>query len=86
MSGRREPLAGAALDRFTRKLGFQMRLAQRASRKRKSLLDRLVTRFLQRATRPKPEEDFMRDEIVDAGVAFSAEELEAYQRGSRADR
>ncbi|NNL66543.1 MAG: hypothetical protein HKP30_09895 [Myxococcales bacterium] len=86
MSERREPLAGPALDRFTRRLGFQMRLAQRASRKRKSWLDRLVTTFLRRATRPKPDDDFMRDEIVDAGVGFSAEELEAYQQSSRAER
>ena len=85
MTRRHEPLSGAELERFTRRLGLQMRLAQRASRKHKSWLDRLVTRFLARATRPRSaEDDFMRDEIVDAGIGFSVEELETYQAGSKA--
>ncbi len=82
MTDRNAPLAGKALDRFTRKSRLMIALAQRASRRRKGLIDRLVTRVLDRATRPgSPEDDFMRDEIVDAGIGFSAEELEAYSRG-----
>ncbi len=82
MSARREPLAGRELARFTRRLGLQVRLAQRASRRRKGWLDRLVTRLLERATRPStPEQDFMRDPLVDAEIGFSAEELERYQAG-----
>ena len=82
MSERREPLAGDELERFTRRLRRQMKLIQRVAHKRKSLLDRLVTKVLERATRPKkPEDDFMRDEICDAEIGFSVEELEAYERG-----
>ena len=83
MSARTEPLAGEALAKFTRRTRMQMAIAQRASRKRKGLLDRLAFAFLSRVTTPKPEEDFMRDEICDAGIGFSVEELEAYQRGER---
>ena len=79
-AGRSEALSGKALDRFTRKLRLQMLLAARVSRNRKNLLDRLLTRLLARATRPRdPHLDFMRDEIVDAGIGFTAEELERYQ-------
>ncbi len=84
MKQRNAPLSGPALERFTRKSALLAGLAQRACRRRKGLLDRLATRFLERATRPKSaEDDFMRDELVDAGIAFSADELEAYSRGQR---
>ena len=32
--------------------------------------------------KPKPRDDFMRDEIVDADIGFTADELDAYQRGA----
>lgn len=84
---RNDPLAGAALAKFTRRTALQMRLAQRVSRKRKTLLDRLLTKLLGRALAPKtPEDDFMRDELVDADIGFSADELDAYARGSSAAR
>lgn len=84
-SKRNEPLAGADLERYTRKTRRQVRLAQRACRRRKSWLDRLVTGFLERATRPKsPADDFMRDDLVDAGISFGADELDAYQSGDEA--
>ena len=80
---RTEPLAGSELERFTRRLALRMRIAQRASRKHKGWLDRLAVRLLDRATRPKsPADDFMRDELVDAEIGFSVEELEAYQSGA----
>ncbi len=84
MTRRYRPLSKDELAKFTRKTAFQLRLAQRACLKRKSLLDRLVTMLLSRALKPKsPEEDFMRDEMVDADIGFSAEELDSYQSGSR---
>ena len=84
MSERTRPLAGKALERHTRKNRLMMALAQRASRKHKSCFDRLVVRFLDRSTRPKSaEDDFMRDEIVDAGIGFSADELDAYASRDR---
>ncbi len=82
MTKRNAPLSGKALDRFTRRTALMVGLAQRASRGEKGLVDRLVTRLLDRATRPRsPGDDFMRDEIVDAGIGFSADELENYSRG-----
>lgn len=86
MSGRRaEALRGTALERFTRKAAVQIAIARRVSRKRKSLLDRLLTRLLDRLTRPDPSDDFMRDEIVDAGIGFDADELRRYRAGSRGE-
>lgn len=79
---RTAPLSGKALERFTRKLTLQMLVAGRVSRKRKNLLDRILTRLLERVTRPQdPRDDFMRDELVDAGIGFDADELERYQSG-----
>ncbi len=72
--------AGKALRRFTRKLRVQILVAGRVSRKRKNFLDRLLTRLLDRAIRPKrPGDDYMRDELVDAQIGFTADELERYQ-------
>lgn len=79
---RNDPLSGKPLERFTRKLALQMLVAGRVSRRRKNLLDRLLTRLLARLTRPQdPSDDFMRDELVDAGIGFRADELERYQSG-----
>ena len=70
----------ADLAAYTRKAARASRLAQRASRKRKGLLDRLALWIVARMTKPKsPQADFMRDEIVDSGVGFSVEELAAYR-------
>ena len=82
---RRESLRGTALERFTRKAALQMAIARRVSRKRKNLLDHLLTRLIARLTRPAPADDFMRDEIVDAGVAFDAAELQRYRAGVEHD-
>lgn len=79
---RRASLNGTALVRFTRKAALQMAIARRVSRKRKNLLDRLLTRLIDRLTRPAPADDFMRDEIVDAAIAFDAGELHGYRSGT----
>jgi hypothetical protein len=58
-----------------------LRLVRSAFRKRQSWLDRLLTRLLRRATAPSDASaDFMRDEIVDAGIGFDPEELLRYQQ------
>ncbi len=59
---------------------FAFRLVRSAGRKRQSWLDRLLTRFLRRATSAKPGADYMRDELVDADIGFDAEELARYQQ------
>lgn len=55
-------------------------LAARASRNQ-SLLDRLCLWIANRALSRAPEEDFMRDPIVDENEGFDPDELERYQRG-----
>jgi len=65
-----------------RRAALGLRLARSAFRKRKSWLDRLLTRLLRRATAPRaPADDFMRDELVDAEISFDPEELRRYQQG-----
>lgn len=57
-----------------------------ARRRRQGLLDRRVTRLLDRVTRPKsPDDDCMRDDIVDAAIGFRADELDAHAMGNRHD-
>jgi hypothetical protein len=79
---RRQSLRGTALERFTRKAALQMAIARRVSRKKKTPLDRLLTRLIDRLTRPAPADDFMRDEVVDAAIGFDADELRRYRTGS----
>ena len=68
-----------------RRARFGLRLVRSAGRKKRGWLDRLLTLLLRRATAPaEPAADFMRDEIVDAGIGFDAEELERYQKSSNA--
>ena len=55
-------------------------MAARASRNR-SLLDRLCRKLVARATYIEPEQDFMRDELIDNDQGFDPDELERYQRG-----
>ncbi|NCF20031.1 MAG: hypothetical protein GWP63_17490 [Haliea sp.] len=55
-------------------------MAARSSRNR-SLLDRLCRRALNRLTALPPEEDFMRDPLIDNDEGFDPEELDRYQRG-----
>lgn len=63
-----------------RRAGLGMRLARSAFRKRKRWIDRLFTRLIARLVRPRGAgADFMRDEIVDAGIGFDAEDLRRYQ-------
>lgn len=70
-----------AYRRRVRNSAIGLRLARSAFRKRKSWLDRLLTRILRRATAPRSsEDDFMRDEIVDAAISFDPDELQHYQQ------
>lgn len=67
--------------RRVRQARIGLRLVRSAFRKKQSWLDRLLTRLLRRATAPSdPSADFMRDEIVDAGISFDPEELRRYQQ------
>ncbi len=73
-------MSDAELAEHTRKTARALRLVQRASRKRKRLLDRIAVWIIARMTKPKsPQADFMRDEIVDRDIGFSVKELAAYR-------
>ncbi len=71
-----------AYRRRARAHRLTMWLVSRASRLNGSWIDRLSLRLVNRQARPRnPDQDFMRDEIVDADIGFTANELDAFQRG-----
>jgi hypothetical protein len=70
----------ASYRRSVRRSRFAMRVARRLARKQRTWLDRLVLRLLL-GSALRPRADFMRDELVDAGIGFTAAELDRYQRG-----
>lgn len=51
------------------------------SSRNKSLLDKVCRFLVKRATRVKPEDDFMRDPLIDNDPGFDADELDRFQRG-----
>ena len=55
-------------------------MAARSSRN-KTLIDRLCRKLIARATTVPPEEDFMRDPLIDNDEGFDPDELDRYQRG-----
>lgn len=67
-------------QKSVRKARIGMWLATRASRNT-GVLDRLCRLLLTRMTRADPDNNFMRDELIEQDVGFSVEELERYERG-----
>ena len=55
-------------------------MAARSSRN-KSLLDKLCRWMVVRETTVPPENDFLRDELIDNDEGFDPDELDRYQRG-----
>ena len=55
-------------------------MATKSSRN-KTLTDKICRFVLNKATKLKPEDDFMRDPEIDNDFGFDADELERYQRG-----
>ncbi|MEE4144829.1 MAG: hypothetical protein V2I26_08525 [Halieaceae bacterium] len=73
--------AGARdLRRRERAAKMTLWLADHASRNR-SLFDRLCRKILALATRRAPDQDFMRDPLIDNDTGFDPDELDRYQRG-----
>ena len=68
------------LRRRERSATMTLWLADHASRNR-SLFDRLCRKILARATAREPDQDFMRDPLIDNDTGFDPDELERYQRG-----
>ena len=67
-------------QKSVRQARIGMWLATRASRNT-GVLDRLCRMLLTRMTRVDPDNDFMRDEVIEQDAGFSVEELERYERG-----
>lgn len=55
-------------------------MATRSSRN-KTIIDRFCRRMIEKAVAVAPEDDFMRDPLIDDDEGFSAEELDRFQRG-----
>jgi hypothetical protein len=51
------------------------------SSRNKSLSDKLCRFLVNRSTAVKPEDDFMRDPLIDNDRGFDPDELERFQRG-----
>lgn len=51
------------------------------SSRNRSLSDRICRFLVNRATMVKPEDDFLRDPLIDNDVGFDPNELERFQRG-----
>lgn len=62
------------------KASLLLKMVAKSSRNQ-SLLDKLCRWLINRELNRSPEDDFMRDEIVDSDVGFDPDELERYQQG-----
>lgn len=58
-------------------------MAARSSRNQ-TFIDRLCRALIVRATTVAPEDDFMRDPLIDNDEGFDPDELDRYQRGETA--
>lgn len=65
------------LERATR---LQIWMAGKSSRN-KSLSDKICRFLVTRATAVKPEDDFLRDPLIDNDLGFDPDELDRFQRG-----
>lgn len=72
-----------ALRKRERSAALMMWMAKRSSYNR-SLLDKACRWAVNRATTLPPEEDFLRDPLIDNDEGFDPDELDRYQRGERA--
>jgi hypothetical protein len=55
-------------------------LAAKSSRN-KSFTDKICRFLINRVTAVKPEDDFLRDPLIDNDMGFDPDELDRYQRG-----
>lgn len=63
-----------------RAVALQMWIAKRSSRN-KTIIDRLCRRMIEKAMSTPPEDDFMRDPLIDEDQGFDPDELDRFQRG-----
>lgn len=70
------------LRKRERSAALMMWIAKRSSYN-KSLLDKACRWIVNRATTLPPEDDFLRDPLIDNDEGFDPDELDRYQRGER---
>lgn len=63
-----------------RAVALKMWTAKRSSRN-KTFIDRMCRRMIEKAMATAPEDDFMRDPLIDEDQGFDPEELDRFQRG-----
>lgn len=66
-----------------RAVALKMWMARRSSRN-KSFIDRMCRRMIEKAMATDPENDFMRDPLIDEDEGFDPDELDRFQRGEAA--
>ena len=71
------------IRRQARSAKLQMWMAGRSSRN-KSPVDKICRFLVNRASTPKPEDDFLRDPLIDNDEGFDPDELDRFQRGETA--
>mgnify|MGYP000019850860 FL=1 len=69
-----------AHQKKVRAIKIQLWMVTRASRN-KTILDRFLRRFLEKAMTIDPQNDFMKDAIIDEDEGYDPDELDRYQRG-----
>ena len=69
-----------AHQKKVRAIKIQLWMVTRASRN-KTILDRILRRFLEKAMTIDPQNDFMKDANIDEDEGYDPDELDRYQRG-----
>ena len=72
--------AEKALRKQERSVKFAIWMAGRSSRN-KSPLDKICRWMVARETAVSPDQDFLRDELIDNDKGFDPDQLDRYQRG-----
>ncbi|MEO0817892.1 MAG: hypothetical protein AAFX86_11390 [Pseudomonadota bacterium] len=68
------------IKRLERSAKLMVWMAGKSSRN-KSLSDKICRLLVRRATAVKPEDDFLRDPLIDNDQGFDPDELDRFQRG-----
>lgn len=68
------------IEKLERSTKLMVWMAGKSSRN-KSLSDRMCRFLVKRATAVKPEDDFLRDPLIDNDQGFDPDELDRFQRG-----
>ncbi len=69
-----------AIKKLERSTKLMIWMAGKSSRN-KSLSDKVCRLLVKRATAVKPENDFLRDPLIDNDQGFDPDELDRFQRG-----